>query len=191
MMKIYFSIIWNNIFAALIPTLKIKIMKKSLLLALLVFVSISIFAQSYDDEKTFKFGLGSALSLPLSDLKESTSYGVGFELQGVYSISENIAAFMQAGVHVFKGSDISYGDASNLLHVPIMVGARFKAGGFFAGAGVGYGLWAADGESSNGFLYSPQAGYDFGKIQVLANYTATSVSGGSLAYFGLKVFRTF
>ena len=98
-------------------------------------------------------------------------------------------------MHVFNNKNDIYGDASSsgILHVPLMAGARFKTSGFFAGAGVGYGLWSAgDGESSlKGFLYSPQIGYDFGRYQLMLNYTSTSVSGGNLPYFGFKFFRTF
>jgi hypothetical protein len=169
-------------------------MKKTILFVSLFFASLSTFAQySNDDDKTFKFGLGGAVSLPVGDLKQSATYGVGFEAIGVYSISDNIDAFAQAGVHVFKSTAAGYyGDAANILHIPLMVGARFKTDGFFAGAGIGYGLFhVSGGDGLSGFLYSPQVGYDFGKIQVLANYTASAVSGGTLAYFGLKVFRTF
>jgi hypothetical protein len=166
-------------------------MKKSIFLALLICASFSSFAQS-DDDKTFKFGIGPSLSLPLGDLKDATSVGVGFELTGVYSLSDNIAAFAQLGIDVFKSADSFDGESSdNLLHIPLMVGARFTTNGFFAGAGIGYGLWTGGGGSSNGLLYSPQIGYDFGKIQILADYTGTSVTGGSLSYFGLKAFRTF
>ncbi|MCW3110427.1 MAG: hypothetical protein JWQ09_4933 [Segetibacter sp.] len=164
-------------------------MMKTILLALFALSSVSLFAQYDDDEKPFHFGIGTALSLPLGDLKEGTSYGIGVEIQPTYAFAENVEAFLQAGVHVFKDKS-SYGDAS-LLHIPLLVGARFKAGGFFAGAGVGYGKWTSSGESLNGFMYSPQIGYDGGKIEIGANYTSTKLSAGNFSYFGIKLFRKF
>ena len=139
-------------------------MKKFFLLLLLSTCSASAFSQYYDDdEPVFKFGLGTALCLPLSDLKDVSTYGIGFEATGVYSISDNIAAFAQTGVHVFNIKDAAYyGSSSGMLHVPIIVGPRLKFGGFFVGAGVGYGIYAYDGSSTKGFLYSPQLGYDLG-----------------------------
>ena len=110
---------------------------------------------------------------------------------GVYNLSESIAAFAQAGVNIFKCQSVYGGDDASLLNLPIMAGARFKAGGFFVGAGVGYSRWTSSGSSTGGFLYSPQIGYDLGNIQVLLHYTSTSVTGGSLSYFGLKALRTF
>ncbi len=163
---------------------------KKILLGLSLFSTLSLFAQSDDnDEKIFHFGLGGTISLPIGDLKEATSYGVGFEIQPSYSFTQNVEGFLQTGVNVFKGKEY-FGTATNsLLHVPILVGARFKTNHFFAGAGVGYGLWTSDGQSSNGFTYSPQVGYDGGKIEVGLNYTSTVVTGGSNSYIGIKIFR--
>ena len=164
---------------------------KKILLGLFFFSSLSAFAQYDDDYKPFHFGVGGALSIPLGDLKSSTTYGVGFELMPSYAVSENLETFLQAGIHVFKGT-AGYGyDAPSVLHIPLLVGARLKASGFFAGAGVGYGLYSLDGESSKGFTYSPQVGYDFGSYEIGANYTSTKVTGGSLSYVGLKAFRKF
>lgn len=168
-------------------------MKQTFLLLLLVVCSHFAFSQyNNDDEQTFKFGGGTALSLPAGDLKNGSSYGVGVEAIGVYNISENVAAFAQVGVHVFSVNDAAYyGSTSGLLHIPLMVGPRLKLGGFFVGGGAGYGIWSYDGSSSKGFLYSPQIGYDIGHYQLMLNYTSTSVEGGSLSYFGLKAYRTF
>jgi len=166
-------------------------MKKSVLFCLLLLATFSAFSQYSDDEqKTFKFGLGTSFSLPVSSLKTATSYGVGFELIGDYNFSEHLSAFLQSGVEVFKSNSI-YGDADNLANVPVMIGARVKASGFFAGAGAGYGFWFGGNGSDHGFLYSPQVGYEIEHYQFMAHYTSTKVEGGSLSYFGIKIFRTF
>ena len=164
---------------------------KKVLLSVFLLASISVFAQD-DEERGFRFGLGGNLSLPMGDLKEDYSYGVGFEIEPSYGITENIETFMQAGINVFRAKSQFGGDNSNgLLHIPILVGGRYKVSGFFAGAGVGYGLWTASGASSNGFMYSPQVGYGKGKLELALHYSSTTVTGGSLSYFGLKIFRKF
>ena len=78
-------------------------MKKTILLLAIAMFTTQLFAQYDEDEKPFKFGLGGTLSLPLGDLKQSATYGVGFEALGVYNLSTNIAAFAQLGINVFKG----------------------------------------------------------------------------------------
>jgi uncharacterized membrane-anchored protein YitT (DUF2179 family) len=166
-------------------------MKKSILFITLAVCSFQAIAQrDEDDDQVFKLGIGGSLQVPLGDLKQSTTYGVGFEATGVYNLSESVAAFAQSGINVFKGKDY-YGQSNSILHVPILVGARYKFNGFFAGAGIGYSIYTSDGTSLNGFTYSPQFGYDMGHQQFLVNYTSTSVTGGTFSYVGLKFFRTF
>ena len=167
-------------------------MTRIILFALCLLGSISLFAQSDDgDEKTFHFGLGGTVSLPLSSLQESTTYGVGFEIQPSYSFSSEMEAFVQVGVGVFKSkSDIGInGNAGGILHIPMLAGVRFKTNGFFAGGGVGYGIFNLEGLAGKGFMYSPQIGYDGGSIEFGLNYSTTIVKKGSLSYIGLKIFR--
>jgi len=47
-------------------------MKKAALFLAIAFCSFHLFAQDYEDEKTFKFGIGGTISIPVGDLKEST-----------------------------------------------------------------------------------------------------------------------
>lgn len=164
-------------------------MKKTLLFTALIICTSFAFAQ--DDDKTFKFGVGGALSLPTGDIKSDFTYGVGVEGTAIYSVTDNIAAFAQAGFAVYKSSDSYAGDAANVLHIPVLVGARFKFSGFFAGAGVGYGRWNGTGDAGGGLLFSPQVGYDFGDYHVLGHYTYNKIPQGNFSYFGLKFFRTF
>jgi len=111
-------------------------------------------------------------------------------------VSDHVETFLQSGVNVFKGRT-DYASDYSILHVPIVAGARYKLGdetGFFAGAGLGYGIFKSsynDASAVNGFLYSPQIGYDFGKGEILFNYTATAATGGTLSYIGIKLFRKF
>ena len=109
----------------------------------------------------------------------------------MYNLSTNIAAFAQLGINVFKGKS-NYGDAGNILNLPLLAGIRFKSDGFFVGAGVGYGKFSSQvGLPPSGLMYSPQIGYDLGNFQVLVHYSSTVVTGGNLSYAGLKFFRTF
>jgi hypothetical protein len=167
-------------------------MKKTMLLIAMAIGSVHAFAQDYEDEQVFKFGLGGTISVPLSDLKLITTYGIGFEATAVYNFSENIAGFAQGGINVFKGK-MDFGQENSVLNIPILAGARYKINGFFAGAGIGYSSYHSSGWGSgtSGFTYSPQIGYDMGSYQFLLHYTSTSVTGGSLSYVGLKAFHTF
>jgi hypothetical protein len=169
-------------------------MKMFFFAALFALCTIAGFSQSSSDAGSVKFGVGAALSLPTGDLKLGANYGVGVEGTAVYTATSNVQLFAQAGVHVFQGDTDPYtGDKSSYLHIPLIAGARFTANNFFAGAGIGFGSWSAGGGggSSSGFLYSPQVGYDFGDLQLSADYTVTSITGGTFSYFGIKVYHIF
>ncbi len=165
-------------------------MKKTILLAVLALCSFAAFSQD-DDDKTLKFGVGGSLSFPLSDLKESFTYGVGFEGTGVYKFTDNVGAFASAGLGVFKSSDAYAGDAGNVLHLLVMVGPRISFNGFFIGGGVGFGRWNTQWDATSGLLYSPQVGYDFGPYHALLHYTGNKVGDANFSYVGLKFYKTF
>jgi hypothetical protein len=173
---------------------KLIIMKTFFFATLFALCTFTSFSQSSSDPGEVKFGVGPALSIPTGILKQGANYGLGIEGTAVYTATANIQAFAQVGIHVFQGPTDPYsGDNSSYLHIPLIVGARFTTNNFFAGAGIGYGLWSGGdgGSSASGFLYSPQVGYDFGQYQLLANYTATSSSAGTFSYFGLKGYYIF
>lgn len=164
-------------------------MKKALFVAL--FAAASVAASAQKSDKKVNFGLGTLVSFPTGDLNQFQKLGTGIEAQASTNIATNLDGFAQVGVSSFGGKKVGTVEGESLTHIPIIVGARYSANNLLAGAGIGYGIWTGGGSSSNGFLYSPQVGYDFGKVQALANYTSTSVTGGNLSYFGLKMFYKF
>lgn len=166
-------------------------MKKLTLLAMFIIASCSVFAQ-YDDDKTFHFGINGGVSLPLGDLKETTSYGVGIDLQPSFLLSEQIEAYIHAGLHVFQGKSEWGGEAASVLHIPVLAGARFYVlGGFFAGAAVGYGRYSGGDASLGGLCYKPAIGYGANNYDISLQYSSTQASGNTFSFVGLSVCRKF
>jgi hypothetical protein len=93
--------------------------------------------------------------------------------------------------------------------IPVLVGVNYKAGNFRPGLGIGYSTASAtfdvsgslaagtnlevieDASSAGGLTISPQLGYNFNKIDIVAQYLSISASGGNASGFGLKVFYNF
>ncbi|MBI3139894.1 MAG: hypothetical protein HYZ15_15050 [Sphingobacteriales bacterium] len=161
---------------------------KKIILTLAVVLTLSLVTSA----QTFRFGIGPAISLPVGDLSEISSVGIGAEITGIAEFSESFEAFAQAGYQSFAGKKIDvFGspvklDALN--HIPIIVGARYKTGGFLLGGGIGFASW---GENSSGFAYSPQIGYSTGNIDIIAQYHGTAMNGGTLSYVGVKAYYKF
>ena len=160
-----------------------------MILALVTVAVVSVNAQKSESKK-FTFGVGPVVSFPSGDF--STGYGVGFggEVEAIMSISNNFEGFAQAGYSSFTGKTISGFKVSSVGFIPVLVGARYSKD-FIGGLGLGYGSFSGGGSSSGGFTFSPQAGYNFGKIEALAHYTSVSTSGGSTNFMGIKVFYKF
>lgn len=161
---------------------------KKVVLTLAAALSLSLVTSA----QTFRFGIGPAISVPMGDLGDVSSVGIGAEVTGIVEFSESFEAFAQAGYQNFAGKKIDVFGTSVKLdalnHIPVLVGARYKTGGFLLGAGVGFASW---GENSSGFAYSPQIGYSLGNIDIIGQYHGTAMDGGTLSYVGVKAYFKF
>ena len=167
-----------------------------LTLIILHFTNAAFSQIQQDNKQKFKFGFGGALLFPSGDFKNSSGFGMGVEATGVYDFSDKFLGFMQVGsdfLTVIDTGKFVGGPAFQLTyHMPFIAGIRFKIGDFFAGGGIGYGLFANGDESSGGFSYSPQIGYQLNQhYHFIFHYTSTLVDGNNRPYFGIKAFHTF
>jgi hypothetical protein len=165
-------------------------MKKIFVFTICLFVcSVAANAQ-----KSVKFGLGPAVSLPLGGLGDIASVGLGAELSLIYPASETFEAFAQTGFQQFLGKTMDFGyglsvKSDGFTFIPFLVGGRLVSGKFLGGAALGYGNYGSD---MSGFTFSPQIGIRASKIDVLLNYTSTSYGGGgSLSFLGIKTAYNF
>ncbi|GMV78353.1 MAG: hypothetical protein AMXMBFR79_14840 [Chitinophagaceae bacterium] len=160
-------------------------MKKIFTIALCTVIAFTVNAQKKESSsQKFSFGVGPVLAMPTST---GYSFGYGAEVQATYHASENFDAFAQLGFNNFSIKS-SFGGGSQGL-IPVLVGGRYVSGAFSAGAGIGFGSFTKGGGS--GFMYSPQVGYSFDKMQLILTYSGVSVTGGSFGFIGLKGFYNF
>ncbi|MBI5371481.1 MAG: hypothetical protein HZA79_05580 [Sphingobacteriales bacterium] len=161
---------------------------KKILLTCAVAMSLSLVSSA----QTFRFGIGPAISLPIGDLADFNGIGIGAEVTGIVELSESFEAFGQAGYQSFLGKKIDYFGGTlkteSLNHVPVIVGARYKTGGFLVGGGIGFASW---GKNASGFAFSPQIGYSTEKIDVIGQFHSTLKDGSSLSYVGIKAYYKF
>jgi hypothetical protein len=162
---------------------------------LFIFLSIVAFALSGNAQK-FRIGLGPVVSVPVGYFEEYNGIGIGAEFTGVLQLSKSFEAFGQIGYQRFPGKTFFEPGVSIktdvVSHFPILIGGRYKTKGFLLGAGMGYGNYRS---KSSGFTYSPQVGYSFEKIDIIANYTSILLGEkfrvSSVSYFGVKSYFKF
>ena len=169
---------------------KTNFMKKILLVAtFLVAGFIGANAQ-------FSFGGGIRLGMPIGDFSDTHSFGIGAEVQGEYSFSENFTGIITTGYTSFFGKTVNFGfgdvelDAVGLI--PIIAGVRvYPSSNFFIGAQAGYGILTGNGDSEGAFMYQPQVGYNANKFQIALNYNGLSKDGSTLSHIGLTAIYKF
>jgi len=147
-------------------------MKKVLMVVVVVFGVLMAHAQ----DKKVVFSLGGGVS-SLTNLGAKSIIGFGIDAQATTNFTESIQGFAQTGYHSFSQDGTSGG------FIPFLVGAKYIAGDFRPGIGIGYGTFSGSG----GSVFSPQVGYNVNKFDIIAHYTSTSIAGGNVNVIGLKV----
>jgi hypothetical protein len=145
----------------------------------------------------FHFGVGVNLGLPIGDMGDISSFGIGVEAQGEYMFSDMFSGVINTGYTSFFGKTVDvagYGsvkyDALGLI--PILAGVRvYPSTQFFIGARAGLGIFTGNGSSSTGFQYRPEVGYNAGSVQVALSFNGWSKNGGSLNHIGLTGIYVF
>jgi hypothetical protein len=145
-------------------------MKKVFLFFALAIVSFSA-VQAQSKTSGLHFGGGLRVGVPVSDLADGYSVSIGAELQGEYMFSENVSATLSSGYNSFLGKKIEGVKVDAMGYIPVLAGVRFyPSPSLFLGARAGVGILTGDGESTSGFNYEPQVGFNSEKIQVAVGY---------------------
>lgn len=136
-------------------------------------------------QKDFKLGAGINVGLPVGDIKNSTNFAIGAELQGELSFTEKVKGLATIGYTHFLGKEVLPGVKPKFGAVPILVGTRgYLSEQFFISGQIGYGFFTGDADGG-GFAYKPQVGYDAGKFQLALSYNAIS-DNGTISWLGLS-----
>ena len=156
---------------------------KTLKLITLSTLLLIAFAASAQKQK-FSLSIGTGVSSFSASNNSKSSTGLGANLTLRTDFSETVQGFAQTGYNAYLSNGY------NVAFVPMLVGVNLKLAGFTPGFGLGYGSSTAGGSSAGGFTYSPQIGYNFDKIELVAHYTSTNLNNGpanNWQMLGLKI----
>lgn len=169
-------------------------MKKTILILSLIFGTVVVNAQA---PSGFQLGGGLRISIPTGDFNKTHSFGLGPELQAEYGFSENVSGLITTGYSSFWGKSVTSIGGTSVKYkaegyFPLLAGARVYAqGGFFAGAQLGLGVYSYNGNSSSGFNWQPQIGYNASNYQLLLDYNGWSKNGSSMSQIALGAIYKF
>ena len=175
-------------------------MKKITLTVLAVFALTFANAQDKkestgsNDSAGFKLGIN--LGLPLGDIKDAYSVGLGVDLAYMWPISDGFQLGVTTGYAHYLGKtedvDTGFGIVSvkndDAGFVPVAASAQISLGeNFFLGADLGYAIGVSPSGNNGGLLYQPKVGYQMGNVGIYAGYKGISVTGGTFSSVNLGV----
>jgi len=172
-------------------------MKKIILSAIIIIVSLSAFAQT---ENTFTFSAGPELGFATGSFSNTHSVGIGGTVQAEYLVMDKLKATATFGILNYVGkSKTSNTDNAAQTVVPLRIGAKyFLAGGLYGGAQLGV-AFLGNYNKGTAFAYSPlMLGYEFKlksekAFDATIKYDAYTGSGGigTMGTFGVRVAYIF
>ncbi len=128
-----------------------------------------------------RFMLGPNVLLPTGDFSSLGAVGVGINGTLIAGIAQDFYFFGELGVNDFLAH------SSSLWHIPILAGIRYE-NKLIAGLGIGASSYFGGGSSNTGFAFSPQIGYSFGTMDLIAKYNSASISSVNISYFSIGTY---
>ena len=162
-------------------------------------VATNSFAQKSDAKKNTdkaSVSIGAEIGLPIGDLKETTSIGIGGSVKAAIPIFEGGAVTLSAGYMTFSGKTVTILGQSfkygSLGMIPIKAGLRFIISeGFYGEPQLGYTLYSGSG-NSGAFTYAANLGYMVNNsFDISARYEAASKNSATLSFIGARIAYSF
>lgn len=172
-------------------------MKKVIFTMAIAAFAFTANAQDSKSDKEFKLSVGVEAGLPLGDLKEGTSFGIGGSAMGEYAAAENLGLTLSAGYLTFSGKTVEDVKGPSLNIIPVLVGAKYHFNEKFYGhaqLGMSFASVKVEGvsASTSAFTYAPTIGFTPSEnIDIAVKYQSYSKGGGTTSFLGLRVAYVF
>jgi hypothetical protein len=173
-------------------------MKKLFFVLAIAAITTSVNAQSKStaDAKPLSFSVGLEAALPIGDLGDLSSFGVGGSVQVNYNVASSLAITGNVGYVTYLGKTLDVSGYSykypSLGYVPILAGIEYSFTPMvFGSAQIGYAVGVSPSGLKGGLEYAPGVGVKFSQFSALVKYTGISQTGGSLSSVGLRLAYSF
>ena len=160
-------------------------MKKSLVIAFMLFAGITLQAQE-------GFNVGINFGFPTGDASDFSSFSLGIDVNHLWGVAESFDAGVATGFTNAFGKKIDIGEfevtVDDVQFIPIAAAGRYHfTDKFRAGGDLGYAIGLNEG-NDGGFYYRPMVGYGITeKIEANFSYTGISLDGATWSTFVLGV----
>jgi len=159
-------------------------------------LSVCISAKAQKEGKSFSAGFGIEAGIPVGAATTAYHFTGGLGIRFSYHAGPGFVTLSSGAIaYVPKSGEGKSTKAS--LQIPIKAGYKYVFHKpFFVMGEIGYSsfrvYYAGVGNniasnSSGGFTYAPSAGVTFNAFEVAIKYEGTSLTGGSLSTFGVRL----
>ncbi|WP_454801924.1 hypothetical protein [Mucilaginibacter phyllosphaerae] len=162
--------------------------------AIALFIGVQSNAQSVPPSK-LRFGIGVDGLLPVGNLSNSTSFGLGITPRLQYGLTNHVALTFTSGIYHFFPKDIplnfngqSYTTHYDLDLIPVKLGIKaFVTPHIYLGAEAGMGFQVDNGGGDSKYLASGAIGYATKKWDIGVRYENFSGNGYRNGIIGLRL----
>ncbi len=164
-------------------------MKKLFFIAALTAASFAGKAQ--DEAQPLAFSIGLEAALPMGNLADYVSFGIGGSAQVDYTIAPTLALTLNAGyIHMSAKDD--FPGLSSVGYIPVMGGIKYAfTEQLYGSAQLGATFYSKSGGGTS-FTYAPGIGYKFSpNFDILLKYTGWSQKDVEESALGLRLAYTF
>lgn len=158
--------------------------------AISLFAGFGVHAQSNAGfAENVRFGANLEAAMPIGNMGNVYSFGIGGNVTGQYSLQDDIALTASLGYLSFSGKSLGSGSFKipSFGVVPFRVGGKyyFTGGPFFTQAQLGMAFSTGKGGGSL-FIYAPGVGVQFQQFEAALKYEAWT-KNGTMSFMGVRV----
>ena len=163
-------------------------MKKLFFIAAITVTSFAVQAQ--DEAQPIAFSIGLEAALPMGNLSDIASFGIGGSAQVDYTIAPTLALTLNAGYISMSFKDEIGG--GSLGYIPVLGGIKYAfSEQLYGSAQLGATFYSKSGGGTS-FTYAPGLGYRFSpNFDAMLKYTGWSQKDVEESALGLRIAYTF
>ena len=165
-------------------------MKTKLLILLVIgFLSLSVDAQVENNYKSYKFGVGAMIFIPIGQFSQVDSGAFGFDLQGEYWTNPMLCFTLSTGYQEWVKE---YSSLNNWSSIPVLGGIKYYfSKTMFVSGKAGLSFYTQNGKGS-AFTFAPGLGFKITKrIDLLLLYQSAIKNGDKVEILGARAGFTF
>jgi len=154
---------------------------------------IQVVAQKKPTTHKSVFSIGADAYLPIGDMADYWSLGVGGSLQGAFYLSDKLAITVNAGYINYFGKKLIFYKQDDLKVIPVMGGIKYGiTNNLYVHGQAGLSFWSLSGSNENDFTWNLGLGYNIThSLDLALKFNSIGTNGSASNAVGLRLGYNF